>query len=158
MRLPGFILQGILARAALTVLRVFLGIMFLVSAWPRLSPGYLPQLVRMLESTTGAHPIYQEFARQILLPRAAIFALLIAWGELLVGVCLVLGLATRAAAALGFLLAANFMLGEGAWFWTPSSSYAAWAVISLALMVGAAGRTLGLDAFLAKRWPRSPFW
>jgi thiosulfate dehydrogenase [quinone] large subunit len=158
MSLPGFILQGILARAALTVLRVFLGIMFLASAWPKLSPGYPPQLVRMLESTTGAHPIYQEFAHQILLPRAAIFALLIAWGELLVGVCLVLGLATRAAAALGFLLAANFMLGEGAWFWTPSSSYAAWAVISLALMVGAAGRTLGLDAFLAKRWPRSPFW
>lgn len=158
MRLPGFILQGILARAALTVLRVFLGIMFLASAWPKLSPGYPPQLVRMLESTVGAHPIYQEFARQILLPRAAIFALLIAWGELLVGICLVLGLATRVAAALGFLLAANFMLGEGAWFWTPSSSYAAWAVISLALMVGAAGRTRGLDAFLAKRWPRSPFW
>jgi thiosulfate dehydrogenase [quinone] large subunit len=160
MRLPGSILQGILARAALMVLRVFLGIMFLASAWPKLSPGYPPQLVRMLESSggAGAHPMYQEFARQILLPRAAMFALLIAWGELLVGVCLVLGLATRAAAALGFLLAANFMLGEGAWFWTPSSSYAAWAVISLALMVGAAGRTLGLDAFLAKRWPRSPFW
>lgn len=41
---------------------------------------------------------------------------------------------------------------------TPSSSYAARAVISLALLVGAAGRTLGLEGFLAKRWLRSPFW
>jgi hypothetical protein len=57
-----------------------------------------------------------------------------------------------------FLLCLNFMLAEGARFWTPTTPYPGWAIMSLALLLGAAGRTLGLDAFLAKRWPRSPFW
>ena len=128
MRLPGSILQGILARSALTFLRIYLGVVFLVSAWPRLEHGF----------------------DQV--------ATLIGWGELLVGCCLILGLGTRLAAALAFLLALNLMLAEGSWLWTPASSYASWAMMSLALLIGAAGRTFGLDAFLAKRWPRSPFW
>jgi len=93
-----------------------------------------------------------------MLPRVALFAMLIAWSELLVGTTLVLGLLTRISAALALLLAVIFMFAEGGWFWTASSSYAAFAVVALALLIGAAGRTLGLDAFLAKRWPRSPFW
>jgi uncharacterized membrane protein YphA (DoxX/SURF4 family) len=131
MRLPGSILQGILARSALTFLRIYLGVVFLASAWPKLKHGLGP-----------VDPV----------------ATLIAWGELLVGCCLILGLGTRLAAALAFLQALNLMLAEGSWPWTPSSSYASWAMVSLALLIGAAGRTLGLDAFLAKRWPRSPFW
>jgi hypothetical protein len=52
----------------------------------------------------------------------------------------------------------NYMFAKGHWFWTSSSNDAAFVAISLALLIGAAGRTLGLDAFLARRWPRSPFW
>ena len=157
MRLPGSILQGILARAALTLLRIYLGIAFLVSAWQKLEYGFAPKLARLLG--TGSSPgWYQQFAEQVILPRVALVASLIAWGQLLVGCCLVLGLGTRLAAALAFLLTLNFMLADGSWLWTPSSIYASWAMVSLALLIGAAGRTLGLDAFLEKRWPRSPFW
>ena len=156
MRLPGSILQGILACAALTILRIYLGLVFLVSAWSKLADSYTPELTRLLEG--AAHPFYQEFARRVMLPRVALFAMLIAWSELLVGTTLVLGLLTRISAALALLLAVNFMFAEGGWFWTASSSYAAFAVVALALLIGAAGRTLGLDVFLAKRWPRSPFW
>ena len=73
------------------------------------------------------------------------------------GCCLVLGLGTRLAAALAFLIALSLTLAEGS-FWTLSSSYPGWMMVSLALLVGAAGRTFGLDAFLAARWPRSPLW
>jgi hypothetical protein len=41
------------------------------------------------------------------------------------------------------------MLAKGAWFWYPSSNDAALAAIAVSLIVGAAGRTLGLDAMLA---------
>lgn len=142
MRLPGSILQGILARAALTLLRVYLGVVFLFSAWPKLKHGVGPELTRLLEQGGGGGQV----------------GVLIAWGELLVGCCLILGLGTRLAAALALLLAATYMLADGSWFSAPSSSYTAWAMVSLALLIGAAGRTFGLDAFLAKRWPRSPFW
>lgn len=142
MRLPGSILQGILARAALALLRVYLGVVFLLVAWSKLKHGVGPELAQLLEQL--------GVGRQV--------GALIAWGELLVGCCLILGLGTRLAAVLALLLAAIYMLAEKSWFWTPSSSYASWAMLSLALLIGAAGRTFGLDAFLAKRWPRSPFW
>jgi uncharacterized membrane protein YphA (DoxX/SURF4 family) len=159
MRLPGSILQGILARSALTFLRVYLGIVLLVSAWPKLDHGFAPKLAGLLEHTGGASPLwYQQFAEQVLVPRVELVATFIGWGELLAGCCLIVGLGTRLAAVVTFLLALNFMLAEGSWLWTPSSSYPGWAMVSLALLIGAAGRTLGIDAFLAERWPRSPFW
>jgi uncharacterized membrane protein YphA (DoxX/SURF4 family) len=158
-RLPGAILQGILARSALALLRLYLGFVFMVWAWHRLEDGSAADLAQLLNQPGAGGPVwYQQFAEQVLLPRAAVVATLIAWCGLLVGCCLILGLASRLAGALAFLLALNFMLVEGSSFWTASSPYPSWAAMSIALLIGAAGRTFGLDAILAKRWPRSPFW
>jgi uncharacterized membrane protein YphA (DoxX/SURF4 family) len=134
LRLPASILQGILARAALVLLRVYLGVVFLLAAWPKVREDFIP------------------------LPNASVFAALVTWGELFVGITLVVGLVTRFSATLALVLTVNSMLAKGAWFWSPSSHNAAFAVISLALLIGAAGRTFGLDALLARRWPRSPLW
>jgi uncharacterized membrane protein YphA (DoxX/SURF4 family) len=160
MSLPGVILQGILARAALVVLRVYLGTIFLIAALPKLQRDFTPSLVAFLEEVAlqKGHPFYQEFVRQVVLPNASVFATLVTWGELLVGVMLILGLLTRLSAVVALLLVVNYMFAKGNWFWTPSSNDAAFASISLALLIGAAGRTLGLDAFLSRRWPRAPFW
>jgi thiosulfate dehydrogenase (quinone) large subunit len=160
MSLPGVILQGILARAALVVLRMYLGGVFLIAAWPKLQQDFTPGLVAFLQAVAlqKGHPFYQDFVVQAVLPNAALFATLVTWGELLVGVSLVLGLLTRLSAVVALLLNVNYMFAKGAWFWTPSSNDAAFAAISLALLVGAAGRTFGLDAFLARRWARSPLW
>jgi thiosulfate dehydrogenase [quinone] large subunit len=160
LRLAASILQGILARAALVLLRIYLGVIFLLAAWPKLGGDFTPGLTGFLQKVAleNGHPFYREFVRRVVLPNALLFASLITWGELLVGVTLVLGLFTRFSAGVALVLVVNYMLAKGAWFWTPSSNDAAFAVISLALLIGAAGRTLGLDAFLARRWPRSPFW
>lgn len=160
MSLPGVVLQGILARAALGLLRVYLGVVFLTAAVPKLNRDFTPSLVGFLEGValSKGHAFYQEFVRQVVLPNAPFFGWLVTWGELVVGVLLILGLLTRLSAVLALVLAVNYMFAKGAWFWTPSSNDAAFAVISLALVLGAAGRTLGLDAVLARRWPRSPLW
>lgn len=133
MRLPGSILQGILARAALVLLRIYLGVIFLVAAWPKLTGNFA-------------------------LANSSLGAALIPWGQLLVGLTLVLGLFTRLSAAMALLLVADRMYTAGIWFRDPSSNDAAFAVIAVALLIGAAGRTFGLDGLLAKRWPRSPLW
>jgi thiosulfate dehydrogenase [quinone] large subunit len=160
MTVPGKILQGILARAALVVLRVYLGVVFLIAALPKLAQDFTPNMVGFLEQVAlqKSHPFYREFVQEVVLPSAPVFATLVAWGELLVGVSLMLGLVTRVSAAAALLLVVNYMFAKGNWFWTPSSNDAAFAAISFALLIGAAGRTLGIDAFLARRWPRSPFW
>lgn len=159
MRLPGSILQGILARAALTFLRIYLGMVFLVSAWPKVQQDFTPSLLLFLERAgQTAHPFYLDFMSRVLVPNAGVIAVLVAWGELLVGTTLLLGLMTRLSATVALLLSLNSMLAQGAWLWTPTSHNAAFACIALALIIGAAGRTFGVDAFLARRWPRSPFW
>lgn len=160
LRVPGSILQGILARAALVILRIYLGVIFVLAALPKLREDFTPSLVGFLQSVAliKGHPFYRELVQQVVLPNASLFAVLVTWGELLVGVSLILGLLTRLASAVGLLLAINYMFAKGAWFWTPSSNDAAFVVIFLALLIGAAGRTFGLDAYLARRWPRSPLW
>jgi uncharacterized membrane protein YphA (DoxX/SURF4 family) len=133
-RLPGSVLQGILARGALVFLRLYLGIVFLYSAWFRI---------------TAEHPT--------LISRMTLPAVL-PWVELLVGVLLVLGMATRFAAALAAVLLVNYMLAAGQVLSLITSSQLALAAIALALLIGAAGRTFGVDSVLARRWPRSPLW
>jgi uncharacterized membrane protein YphA (DoxX/SURF4 family) len=129
MRLPGSVLQGILARAALVFLRVYLGMVFVA--------GALGKLRESSALTLGGA---------------------VGWGELIVGVALLLGFLTRFAAGVVLVVSVNaLVLGEGNG-WNPGSSHAALAAIALALLVGAAGRTAGIDAVLARRWPRSPFW
>jgi uncharacterized membrane protein YphA (DoxX/SURF4 family) len=132
-RLPGLVLQGILARAALVFLRLYLGFAFLFSAWLK----------------------FQDGASQ---PDASFMAAAMTWGGLLVGITLVLGLLTRFSATVALLLSVSYLRSTGAWLDATGSGYAAHAAMSLALLVGAAGRTMGLDAVLARRWPRSPLW
>ena len=121
----------ILARTALVLLRIYLGVIFLLAAWSKLSGDLDPPFTGFLE--------------QVALQRGPLVAALVTWGELLVGLTLVLGLMTRLSATVALLLVANSHAG-------------ALAAIAVALLLGAAGRTFGLDALLAKRWPRSPFW
>jgi len=160
MRLPGEILQGILARAALALLRMYLGVVFLIAAIPKLREDFTPALTAFVQhrAMEHSHMFYRGFLQEVVLPNAQLFAALVTWGELLVGVLLILGLLTRLSATVALLLTLNYMFAKGAWPWTPSSNDAAFAAISLALAIGAAGRPLGLDAMLANRWPRSPFW
>jgi uncharacterized membrane protein YphA (DoxX/SURF4 family) len=160
MNLPAQVLQGVLARGALVLLRLQLGIILLVAGSHKVTGDFTPHLTDFLEKVAlvDGHPFYQAFIRSVVQPHASVFAILISWGEVLTGAALVLGVATRFAAAAALVLTLNYMFAKGNWFWTPSSNDAAYVAISVALLIGAAGRTLGVDEFLAKRWPRCPLW
>lgn len=149
-------------RAALVMLRVYVGIVFLVAVTPKIKakPSFTPRLVAFLQhvALTDGHPFYQQFVSSVVIPHAALFATLVMAGELFVGLALVTGTATRLAALCGMLLTFNYMMAKGMWFWTPASNDAAFFFISLALFLTAAGRTCGLDRRLAARWPNVPLW
>jgi uncharacterized membrane protein YphA (DoxX/SURF4 family) len=76
--------------------------------------------------------------------------------EITLGILLVAGLFTRPAAVVAFLFLTSLWITElgTSWIWELLVSVMA----SLALAVGRAGRTWGLDARLARRWPSSPWW
>ena len=66
----------------------------------------------LIESTSRANPIpgLHEFLVAVVAPNWLPFALAQAVGETVVAIALILGLATRSAGVLGFLLAANLAL------------------------------------------------
>jgi uncharacterized membrane protein YphA (DoxX/SURF4 family) len=160
MRLPGEIVQGILARGALVLLRIYLGVVFLQAGLAKLQGDPASELKGFLQhrALETGHAFYRPFVESVLLPNSAALAVVISWTETVLGITLILGLLTRFSAGLGLVLALNYMFAKGAWFWTPWSYDAAFVAIAIALLIGAAGRTLGLDAMLARRRPRSPLW
>jgi uncharacterized membrane protein YphA (DoxX/SURF4 family) len=87
---------------------------------------------------------------------AAMAAPLQAVTEISLGVLLVIGLLTRPVAFVAFLYLASLWVSEWgtSWIWELLVSVMA----SLALAVGQAGRAWGADAWLARRWPSSPWW
>src|SRR5271154_5996608 len=87
---------------------------------------------------------------------AAIAAPLQAMTEISLGILLLIGLLTRPAAFVAFLYLASLWVSEWgtAWIWELLVPVLA----SLGLAIGSAGRTWGLDAFLARRWPTSPWF
>jgi len=52
----------------------------------------------------------------------------------------------------------NYMLAKGRMLWSPDSEDAAVLLSALVVALGAAGRSLGVDALLHRRWPRVPAW
>ena len=76
--------------------------------------------------------------------------------EISVGVLLLLGLFTRPAAFIAFAFLGSLWISElgTSWIWELLPPVLA----SLALAIGGAGRTWGLDAFLARKWPNSLLW
>jgi uncharacterized membrane protein YphA (DoxX/SURF4 family) len=76
--------------------------------------------------------------------------------EISLGVLLVLGLLTRPAGLVAFGLLASLWVSEWgtSWIWellVPT-------LAALGIAVGGAGRTWGIDAFLARRRPSSLWW
>jgi uncharacterized membrane protein YphA (DoxX/SURF4 family) len=87
---------------------------------------------------------------------AAMAAPIQAMTEISLGILLVIGLLTRPVAFVAFLFLTSLWVSEWgtAWIWELLVPVLA----SLALAVGRAGRTWGLDAWLSQRWPYSLWW
>ena len=76
--------------------------------------------------------------------------------EISVGVLLLLGLLTRPVALVAFAFLGSLWISEWgtSWIWELLVPV----LVSLALSVGSAGRTWGIDALLARRRPSSLLW
>ena len=87
---------------------------------------------------------------------AAMAAPLQAVTEISLGILLIVGLLTRPVAFVAFLYLGSLWISEWgtAWIWELLVPVLA----SLGLAVGRAGRTWGVEALLARRWPGSPWW
>jgi thiosulfate dehydrogenase (quinone) large subunit len=150
------------AEKLLVLPRVFIGLIFLVSVYYKLftdstavvqMQGFVGRF-----GVTHGYEWYRGFLQGVVMPHVGLFAKLVVIGELYVGLGLLFGVTTRLAAGVGIFMLLNFMATKGAMPWNPSICDPPDIVLCLVVMLGAAGRTLGVDRFLHERYPRIPIW
>lgn len=150
-------------------LRVVVGLYFLKALWTEFGVALLGGVVPFIrveqrwlsvmpkivakQAAENPFPWYKEFLEQTVLTHAPLFGQLTAWGELLVGISLVFGLLAGLGALGGLLLSLSY--GFAAQHLSGASFGLHYLLVSCMVLffIARSGRTLGLDAWLARRWP-----
>lgn len=139
------------------ILRVYVGWEWLNAGWnkvnnpvwvgPNAGGAVKGFLMGALEKTSGAHPDvnawYAEFIRNVALPNAGVFSNLVAVGELLVGVALILGAFTGVAALFGAFMNMNYLFAG-----TVSSNPVLFLLQLFLILAWRVAGWIGLDRFL----------
>lgn len=104
------------------------------------------------------HPWYKAFLMDTVIPNAELFSSLIAFAEVFAGLLLLLGLMTRLGAFIAAFMSIQFFLATG-WMGVPMfTENVLMAAYELLLLWVSAGRWLGVDQLLARRYPKSFLW
>ena len=148
------------ARIGLALVRLTIGALLVSVFFENLGKGlYTPSgyagLIRSYVEH-GTAPAVWKSVMAFVANHASIAAPLQALTEISLGVLLVLGLLTRPVALIACGYLASLWISEWGigWIWELLVPVMA----SLALCIGGAGRTLGVDSFLARKWPSSLLW
>lgn len=138
--------------AGLVLMRVFVGVWFVWAGIPKLKGGYLEEgLKGMLQyfANEGAVSFYKGFLLWAV-DHARVFAYLTSVGEVVTGAALILGLMTPVAAVAVIVMCLNYFLATKNLGPAPVGLNLLCVVVAISLIVGRAGRYLGLDALICK--------
>jgi len=135
--------------------RLYLAATYLLSDHGSGTPGEMQQLL-----TSWSHKgrlWYQPFLTAVAAPHADLFTKLVLAGELYVGIAMLLGLTTRLASVVSIFVLLNYLFAKPSVIGIPGIDTAD-IVLSIVVLVTAAGRVFGIDQFLHRRFPRVPLW
>jgi thiosulfate dehydrogenase [quinone] large subunit len=155
----------------LAMLRIVVGLYFVKSLvtkmsivmlggvlpFPVVSERWFSVMPKIVSKQASENPLafYKHFLEGTVLPNSSIFAQLTAWGETVVGIGLTLGLLTGLASLVGLILVINY--GLATQWMSPGQQgfHLVLVFLMLAFFLARAGRTCGLDGWLARRKPGS---
>lgn len=155
----------------LAVLRIVVGLYFVKSLVtkmsfvmlggifpvPVVSERWLSVMPKIVTRQASENPLvfYKHFLEGTVLPNSSMFAQLTAWGETVAGIGLTLGLLTGIASLVGLVLVTNY--GLATQWMSPGQQgfHLVLFFLMLAFFFARAGRTWGVDGWLARRKPRS---
>lgn len=144
----------------LAVLRIVVGYHFLTVAWPKVT-GTFPQgkiLLEHLAKSLAKDPIalHRSFIASAVVPHAAFFGHLVAYGELAIGLSLIFGCLVRISAFCAAFHNLNILLAIA---WANGGPQLAlnrlYVVIEIVFVLASAGLALGVDGFLKRKFPNS---
>ncbi|GGB38239.1 DoxX family membrane protein [Virgibacillus dakarensis] len=110
-----FIRHNKVVAGVLVFLRVYLGYHWIIGGLEKITGGFDASgfLQGAIASAGGEHPAVQgwwaAFLEGVALPNAGFFSFLVMWGELLVGIALILGIFTNFAALMGITMNFAFL-------------------------------------------------
>jgi thiosulfate dehydrogenase [quinone] large subunit len=136
------------------LLRIYTGIFFTYYGFGKIQRGgFADGLAGFVNGNLdNSFGFYRPFLESVVLPNKAIFAVLVSWGELAIGIAMILGLATRYTALAGAVMVACFWFAKGQGFLAAQNHDAIWFVIFIVLAGLHAGRVLSLDQKLVGRF------
>jgi thiosulfate dehydrogenase [quinone] large subunit len=162
--------MGFGTKIGLFVLRLYVGVTFVLAAWKKIYPGFrfanFPKGWLKTEAlkgflTNAAANVRPEVSfvgsliEKVFVPNAGILTYLVVFGEILVGIGLVLGLLTRTAAIFGMLMTSVFFLAtweQGPFVWTLLHNWAfATMLLCFTILVSGAGLAGGIDGQIRRR-------
>ena len=100
----------------LAVLRVYIGYTWIMAGWGKIAGGQFDAtgfLQGALENATGEHPAVQGwwavFLKNVAIPNVEVFNTIVPWGELLVGIGLLVGCFTTIAVFFGLVMNFSYL-------------------------------------------------
>ncbi|MCA8869783.1 MAG: DoxX family membrane protein [Rhodobacteraceae bacterium] len=136
-------------RIILLLLRLSLGWVFLYAASHQVfAPGW--SIAGFLQHTKTFHDLFAVFTGSAMAP---VFSFLVAWGHLLIGLSLILGLAVRLSAPFGILLMILYWMAHMDFPYIGDKNsfivdfHIVYALVLWLLIVRQAGHAWGLDAW-----------
>jgi thiosulfate dehydrogenase [quinone] large subunit len=138
----------------ITLLRVYTGVFFLYYGFGKIrNPDFAEGLAGFVNGRLeGSAGFIRPFLESAVLPNKGLFAFLVSWGELAIGLALIMGLATRWASVAGAIMVAAFWATKGQGFLDAQNHDAIWFVIFVVLAAVHAGRVHSVDERLADRF------
>jgi uncharacterized membrane protein YphA (DoxX/SURF4 family) len=155
----------------LAVLRIVVGLYFVKSLItkmtmvllggilpiPAVSERWLSVMPKIVAKQASENPLsfYKQFLEGTVLHHSSTFAQMTAWGETVTGLGLTLGLCTGIASVVGLVLVINY--GLATQWMSPGQQgfHLVLFFLMIAFFFARAGRTWGVDAWLARRWAGS---
>jgi thiosulfate dehydrogenase [quinone] large subunit len=98
------------------------------------------------------YPWYKSFLQNVVIPNKEIFGYLVMTGEILVGLCILLGLLTRFSAVVGLFMMINYFFGPGMARGGATLGQQQTFIASLiVILLANPGRVLGFDGWLFRK-------
>ncbi|WP_078544851.1 DoxX family protein [Litchfieldia alkalitelluris] len=144
-----FLRENKIAAAVMVFLRLYLGYQWITSGWDKVTGGFDASgyLQGAVQKATGEHPAVQgwwaSFLEGFAIPNVGLFNVLVPWGEVLVGIALILGLFTTFAGLMGIVMNFAFMFSG-----TTSTNPQMVLITFFILVAGSNAGKFGLDYYV----------
>jgi len=142
----------------LALVRIAVGYHFMTAAWPKLTGSFVDGhlLPEDLVKTVAKDPFawHRAFIQAFVIPHAVFFSHLIAFGEMAIGISFVVGCLVRVSGIFSAFHNFNILLAIA---WANGGAQLGlnrtYIVLGVVFALSGAGRSLGLDGLLKRRFP-----